>query len=256
MKKWAHVAAVSFLISGFCSSAFAAWDDEAKKLFEKDKYQEVIEMAEPHKKDKDSKMGLMLMAFSHLQLSEFNGTSSDKKAFKNYMELLEDYVNASNLTSIEYFINQVDKPEVVDEARDLLKSAFKNVSNIEEAPLVMAFLKKDDEKTSKLAAAALENMISTKRKYVEKGGTLREQDIAIMQNEKLIRALLENINISDAFSTLEDIEQPVLQYLKNYEGKKITSLEEKINSAIAKREKKYPGSSWYSATGKAREGAQ
>lgn len=231
----------------------AAWQKEAKALFEKDEYHKVIDIAAAHKKEKDNKMGLMMLAFSHLQLYEFNDTKSDRKAFKNYIELLEDYVNANHLTDIKYFIAQKDKPEVVDEARDLLKRAFKNISNIEEAPLVLSFLKSDDEKTRKLAASALEDLISPKRRYVNKGGTLREKDIVIMQDEKLIRALLENINISDAFDTLEDIEKPVLQYIDNYEGKKILKLKEKIEKRIAKREKKYPESNWYSAIGKQRE---
>ncbi|MDX1811877.1 MAG: hypothetical protein R3240_08020, partial [Gammaproteobacteria bacterium] len=240
---------------GVYSSAFAGWQDDAKSLFEKDEYHKVIDIVDKHKKDDDSRFGMMLLAFSHLQLYEFNDTRSDKKAFKNYMDQLEDLVDAKNLNDIKYFISRVDKPEVVDEARDLLKKAFKNISRIEQAPLVLDFLSAKDEKTRKLAASALEDMISSKRKYVKKGGTLREKDVKIMRDEKLIRGLLENIEISDAFHTLEDIEQPVLQYLNQYEGKKIIKLEEKINKAIAKRIKKHPDSNWYSANGTVRQAA-
>jgi len=257
MKKWTKILVSIFLYLSICFPMLvAAWENDAKTLFGKDEYQKVIDIATEHKKNTENRIGLMLLAFSHLQLYEFNGTKSDKKSFKNYMDLLEDYVNANHLDDIKYFVAQTDKPEVVDEARGLLKKAFKNISHIEEAPLILDFLTADDEKTRKLAASALENMISVKRKYVLKGGTLREKDIVIMQDEKLIRALLENIKISDALNALKYIEQPVLQYLADYEGKKITKLEEKINKAIAKREKKYPNSNWYSATGKVREAAQ
>ncbi len=255
-KKWINILVASLVFFAFCSPLLAAWEADTKKLFEKDKYDKVIEIAENHKKDKDSKLGLMMLAFSHLQLSEFNATKSDKKAFKNYMELLEDYVNATHLDDISYFINQIDKPEVVNQARKLLKKAFSNISNIEDAPLILNFVKVEDEQTRKMAVSALDKMIATKRKYVNKGGTLREKDILILQDEGLIRALLENADISDAFGALEDIEQPVLQYIGDYEGGKILKLEEKILKAITKREKKFPESNWYSATGKAREVAE
>ena len=257
MKRWVSVLFILFIVAFVDANVFAAsWSQQAKSLFEKDEYQKVIEIAGEHKKDKKSKLGLMLLAFSHLQLYEFNGTKSDKKAYKNYMDLLEDYVNAKHLNDIKYFISQTDKPDVVKAARKLLKRAFKNISDIEQAPLIVAFLKEEDEKTRKLAASALKNMLWVKRKYVLKGGTLRDKDIKIMQDERLIRALLENANkISDAFKALVEIEQPVLKYIGDYEGKKILKLEQKINKAIAKREKKYPDSNWYSATGKVRDAA-
>lgn len=239
----------------FTPFSLFAWEKNAKSLFDKDEYHQVIDIAGDHKKDKKSKMGLMMLAFSHLQLYEFNGTKSDKKSFNNYMELLEDYVNADHLEDIKFFISQTDKPEVVKESRNLLKRAFKNISRIEQAPLVVDFLKSEDEKTRKLASAAIKSMMVIKRKYVQKGGTLRDKDITIMKDEKLIRALLENVKDSNASKALEQIEEPVLSYISDYEGKKVISLEKKINKAIAKRTKKYPDSNWYSATGDTRSAA-
>lgn len=231
--------------------AFAeAWGSKAKTLFEKDEYQRVIDIAEDHKRDKDSRIGLMLLAFSHLQLYEFNNTKSDKKAFNNYMDLLEDYVNANHLNDIRFFIEQVDKPEVVSQGRKLLKRGFKNINNIDDMPLIVPFAKTEDEDTRKLAFSAIKGLVSSKRKYVIKGGTLREKDIRVMRGESLIRTLLDNIEISSAYNTLIDIEEPVLKYLEDYDGKKIFKLEEKIKKTIRKRQKKYPKSNWYSAIGK------
>lgn len=226
------------------------WVDKAKTQFEKDLYEQVIDIAQDHKRDKNTKIGLMLLAFSHLQLHEFNGTKTDKKRFKNYMDLLEDRVRAKNLNEIYYFVRQADKPEVVKQARTLLKHAFKGVFEIEDIKKLLPFVTIEDLKTRKMALSAIDNIIEKKRKYVNKGGTLRQKDFVVMQDKRLIRSLLDNISQSAAFSALLDIERPVLAYTEDYDGKKVMKLEVKINRAIAKREKKHPKSNWYSATGK------
>ncbi len=228
-------------------SMAASWEGKGKKLFENDKYQDVIELVEEYRKDREHRIALMLMAFSHLQLYEFNDTKTDKKAFKRYYELLEDKVDAQDLEDILYFIRQTDKPEVVEEARDLLKVAFGNVKKMNEVSILLPFTRVEDEKTRELAFNTLEEIMAVKRKYVEEGGTLRERDITIMSDEKLIRALLENVLISDAYGSLEYIEAPVLDYISDYEGDKIGKLEGAIKKSITKRLKEFPDSSWFSA---------
>ncbi len=246
--KWVTIAVAVFVFTAPVSAA--SWMDQAKTEFEKDRYEDVIETAQDHKKDKKCKIGLMLLAFSHLQLHEFNGTKTDKKRFRNYMDLLEDRVSAVNLNEIYYFVRQADKPEVVKQARALLKHAFKGVFEIEDIQKLLPFVKVKDLKTRKMALSAIDDIIEIKRKYVNKGGTLRRKDVGVMRGQGVIRALLDNISQSAAFSALVDIEQPVLAYTKDYDGKKVMKLEVKINRAISKREKKYPKSNWYSATGK------
>ncbi len=243
-----HLALVLLLCS---SVAFAqSWQDKAKKHFESDEYEKVIELAKEHKKDKQNRFGLMLLSFSHLQKYAYNDTKTDKRKYKDYLDLLEDSVTARDLDDIHYFISQDDKPEVVKAARKLLKQAFKNISSLQETPRLLPFLDSEDKKTRKLALDTLKRLIKTKRKYVNKGGTLRDQDIHAMQDEKLIRKLLDMASDSKARAILVLIEKPVLNYIGDYDSAAITKLETKINKAIAKREKKHPDSTWYSATGK------
>lgn len=237
------------LLISFSSLSFAGWVNNAKKAIEDDQYDLCIDTAKPHKKDE---MGLMLLAFCHLQNYTFNHTKADKQYFKSYMDLLEDKVSAKSLDNIFYFVQLSDKPTVVKEARKLVKRAFKNIHNIEDVPKLIKFMDSDDKKTQKMAFNSAYRIIKPKRKYVQKGGTLREKDIHIMSNEKLIRTLLKHAKNSKASKTLVMIEKPVLKYISDYDGKSISKLEVKINKAIAKREKKYPKSNWYSATGKKR----
>ena len=246
-----HLALVLLLCS---PAAFAqSWLDKAKTHFERDEYDNVIELAREHKKDKRSRFGLMLLTFSHLQKYAYNDTKTDKRKYKDYLDMLEDSVTARDLDDIHYFINQSDKPEVVKTARKLLKRAFKNINSLEEIPRLLPFLDSEDKKTRKLALDTLHRLIKTKRKYVNKGGTLRDQDIRALQDEKLIRKLLDVASDSKARSILVLIEQPVLNYIGDYDDAAIVKLETKINKAIAKREKKHPDSTWYSATGKKKD---
>lgn len=230
--------------------AWADWVSDAKKALEDDKYERCIEIAQAHK---DEQIGTMFLTFSYLQKYTFSRNKTDKEYFKSNMDILEDKVNADSLDNIYYFVQLSDKPKIVKEARDLVKRAFKNISDISEAPKLIKFLESDDEKTRDYAIDGVYRLIDPKRDYVNDGGTLREKDIVIMQDEKLIRALLKNVDESKARKTLELIEQPALPYLKEFEGKNIAKLEVSINKRIAKREKKYPKSNWYSATGKERE---
>ena len=249
---------VNYLIAFLCftfSVQAMAWVDETKKLFENDKYEEVIKIASEHKKDKKRRIGIMFLTFSHLQKYELNDSKSDKRQYKNYLEVLEDNVSISDLDDINYFIEQFDKPEVVKVAQKALKVAFKNIEDVKDVPNLLKFIKSENKKTRKIALGTVKKFMKAKRKYVNKGGTLREEGIVVMQDEQLIRALLDHAKDSKAKDILISIERPVLAYIGDYEGKAISKIEEKILKAIMKREKKYPESSWYSATGKVRDAA-
>jgi hypothetical protein len=240
------------MFSIYSVQAFA-WISDTKKLFEDDEYEQVIEIAKEHKNDKDRKIGLMFLTFSHLQRYELKNTKSDKTLYKNYLEFLEDSITVSHLDDLNYFIEQADKPDVVKVAQKVLKGAFKNISDVKYTPKLINFIKSDNKKTRKIALKTVKRLFKNKRKFVKKGGTLRDEGIIAMQDEKLIRLLLDNAKDSKARDALISIERPVLAYLPDYEGKAIAKIEKKILKAIAKREKKYPESTWYSATGKIRD---
>lgn len=253
-KKITYIILGLFLCLTYSVQALA-WESGAKKLFEDDEYEQVIDIAKDHKKSKESKLGLMFLTFSHLQKYELNNTKSDKTQYKNYLEVLEDKVTVTSLDNIQYFIELSDKPEVVKVAQKVLKQAFKNINEAKYISKLVGFVKSDNKKTRKLALKTINRLMKPKRKYVLKGGTLRDEDILPMQDEALIRALLDQAKDSKARDILVMIERPVLAYIADYEGKAIAKIQKKILKAIAKREKKYPDSSWYSATGKVKNKA-
>ena len=233
------------------ASAAEAWEKSAKTLFENGEYEKCIELV---KKYKDDNFARMFLGFSYLQEYTFKKTKYDREMFKNARMILQDKTGSEDADHLLYFVNQKDQPSVVKEARKLLKSAFKNSKDNEDVKKMLPLLNSTDEKTKKDTLSAISKIIAPKRKVVTKGGTLRKKDITMMTDADLIKSLLDNILVaSTASKILVMIEKPVLKYLGDYEGKKIMDLETKITKAIAKREKKYPESNWYSATGKIRE---
>lgn len=235
------------------SSIYAGekWEKQAKTFFEGGEYEKCIELVKEHE---DNKLARMFLAFSHLQEYTFKQTKYDKEMFKTAMMILKDNIGSEDMNNLLFFINQIDQPPVVKEARKLLTAAFKNCKDNEDILKLMPFLKSSDKKTKDASIKTIRRIISLKRKAVDKGGTLRKKDIDIMTNPALIKALIDNILLSKASSqVLVLIEEPVLKYISEYEGVKMMDLEADINKAIAKRKKKYPASNWYSATGKIRE---
>ncbi|MCF6235803.1 MAG: hypothetical protein L3J70_05430 [Gammaproteobacteria bacterium] len=248
--------ALILLFAIFASTSVSAnWQSSAKQYFENDEYEKVIELVKDHKKDKNDKFALMLATFSHLQEYSYTNTKRDKKQYQGNMELLEDSIATKDLNSLLYFTQLADKPDVAKAAQKLLKQVFKQIEDINDAPLVIEFLDSEDTKTRGIALNAMKRMIAPLRKHVTKGGTLRGKDITIMQDKKLISSLLNHAGDSKAAAILLLIEEPVLAYTPQYDDISVSKLESKISKAIIKREKKYLDSNWYSATGKIKQEA-
>ena len=227
----------------------ASWSSKAKKLFEDDQYEACIELTENYKKNNQA---TMFLAFSHLQENVFNKSKFDKEKSKAYTMRLEAKLGINDMNNILYFVNLNDKPLVVKAARSLAKKVFKNITNINDVPKLVSFLKVDDEATRKLVLSSIQRILKPKRKYVSAGGTMREKDTAVMSSKILISALVDQIELSSAKSSLVLIEEPALPYLAKADSIESAKLEITINKKIASRQKKYPKSNRYSAVGKKR----
>ncbi len=250
-----HVLILLFIT--FASTSVSAnWQSSAKQYFENDDYEKVIELVKDRKRDKNSKLALMLATFSHLQEYSYTGAKRDKKQYQGNMEVLEDSIVTKDLNDLLYFTRLADKPDVAKAAQKLLKQVFKQIEDINDAPLIIEFINSENKKTRSIALDAMKRMIAPLRKHVTKGGTLRGKDITIMQDKKLITSLLNHAEDSKAAAILLLIEEPVLAYIPQYDDISVTKLESKIRKAIIKREKKHPESNWYSATGKIKQEAR
>lgn len=232
------------------SSAHAAtWESKGKALFEKDEYEQCIRYLDPYKKDK---MAMMLLSFCHLQESILTESKQQKSAYASYYERVREKLSLDDINAVYYFISQYDKPVVVEKARRLAGQIFDGVSDIDDLDKLTPFMTVKDSQAQEMVFSTVVRILEPKREYVGDGGTLRSKDVRAMSSESLIIGMLDNVGVSGSRKALTLIEEPVLAYTSNYSGKDIMKLEKKIRSRVAKRQARFPGSNWYSATGKKR----
>ena len=74
----------------------------------------------------------MLLAFSNLQLFQFTKAKHFKKRYNALFEISEARTKAEDLRQILFFVNLVDKPDVVKSARKLFNKITKNLYKVED----------------------------------------------------------------------------------------------------------------------------
>jgi len=233
------------------AQAAETWLSQAQGLFEADEYERTIKVVKPHSKDEDMDANLFLM-FSNLQMYQYTRAKYYQTRYRGIREWVEAKATLNSLPRILYFGEQNDKPEVVKTARRVAGQVIAATYRIEDVPNLVSFASSHDPGMQKLAYKAVRRILKNPRTVVKKGGNMRAKDIKIMQDPKLIAALVNGMDISDAAAALVLIEEPALEELGLSANPKALKLEGKIVSAISKREKKYPNSVWHSATGKTR----
>ena len=174
-----------------------------------------------------------------------------------YLKILAMDARIGDAMTIERFLNLDGNPCGNKEAAKLLKKAFDVVRTPEDVLLVSKFLAPDKGvDVNKMALKAIRKWLKPIRGYVDKGGSMPEPARAVFSDgnliKRLIGALAHTKTDGDAESCLTLIEEPSLLYLDaradlgKAEGDAIVS----IKKAIAKRLKKRPESTWFSAYGK------
>jgi hypothetical protein len=234
----------------FSATSVHAFDDTAKKYFDGGQYEECIKKVESLPDFKKDISNVMLIAFSNLQLYNFTKQKYFNNEYKAYYDMLVAKSGVDQLTNILFFVNSSDKPDVVKASRKLLKEIFNNLYKIEDIVKILPFTKSSDEDVREYAFSAIERIMDPIRDIVKNGGTMRPVDIQYFTNKEVITTAIDNINISKARDILLLIEEPAIPYLENAQGNESLKVHETILKKINDRKKKYPDSSWYSATGK------
>lgn len=227
-----------------------AFDETAKKYFDGGLYEECIKRVESLPDFKKDISNVMLIAFSNLQMYNFTKQKYFNNEYKAYYDMIVAKSGVDHLDNILFFVNSSDKPDVVKDARKLLKEIFKNLYKIEDIVKILPFATSSDKDVREYAFSAIERIMDPIREIVNKGGTMRPVDILYFTNKDVIATAIDNINISKAQQILLLIEEPAIPYLENAKSNESLKIHEKILREISDRKKKFPNSFWYSATGK------
>ncbi len=248
MKKNLAVGLTLFISMLFSSGNLYAFDEAAKKLFDNGQYDECIRRVKSLPDFRKQRSNVMLVAYSNYQLYNFTKQDKFDDEYQELYDVLLEKADVDDLKSIQFLVNSSDKPAVVESSRKILKGIFEKMHNIDDVVKILPFAHSTDKDTREYAFDAMKRIMEPIREIVKNGGTMRPIDLVYFQNKDVIKAAVENIDISAAKKTLILIEEPALEFVSN--SAELKSISEDITEAVGDRKKDYPNSSWYSATGK------
>lgn len=250
MKKLFIATVISLSVFVLSATNLLAFDRQAEKFFDDGQYEECIKRVESLPDFKKDISNVMLITFSNLQLYNFTKQKYFNNEYKAYYDMIVAKSGVDHLSNILFFVNSSDKPEVVKASRKLLKEIFKNLYKIEDIVKILPFTTSSDKDVREFAFSSIARIMEPIRDMVKKGGTMRPIDILYFTNKEVITTAIENINIAKAKEILLLIEEPAITYLENAQGNESLKVHKAILKKINERKKKFPDSSWYSATGK------
>ncbi|MBN1357126.1 hypothetical protein JXA40_12760 [bacterium] len=226
----------------------AAWQDTAMEAFRNHNFDKAIEICQA-RKEKDL-FGKLILYFAHAEKYALYKSKVDKAARDSQEKILRSSISIKDVDTIMLFARETDKPETIKASNQLLKVAFDNVNRIDELSQSLKFLnpEKYTSETYDLAMKTIKKFLINQRKYVMKGGTIPSKERDFIVKSELIPRLVSLANLnSTAVNCLILIEDPAIEPLRETYGKGVEKALIGIEKAVAKRLKKWPESTWFSA---------
>ncbi len=251
MKRVSGIWLAMFIITtGACTLAAAG----TKGGFQHYVDHEFDEAIESCKGGKDVTARLVL-GLSHTERYNIYKDKTDKERAGMYIDLLEVDVTLEHAAVIRTFLNVKGNQNGNKVALALLKKSFANTKSVPEHMLLIASFVTPDQSVDvrKAALYVISRRLGPVRDYVSKGGSMpKEMKDRVFTNVQLLNpvvdALSEKATASAARKCLVLIEEPALKYLEDRElTKPISDTIVSIKKAMARRKKKHPDSTWYSA---------
>jgi hypothetical protein len=271
---WSRTARLALLVAGLSlaviatviaesrpSAKLSGWELTAFEYFRNDKYPEAMRVLDAHKGDRFAKI---LSTFVHLQEWVYSKNKQQEALWTGEFKVLANSVGVKDISDLVLIAEQKDKPQSVKRAKQLLKRAFKNIFKNEDVPELVEYLASSEKDVCKFAVDTVNRILKIRRKVVNDGGSLREQDIKMMSDKNLVNQLVANVAqqtfggkepgsskcVSGSSKALVYIEEPSMAYLDQASGINVPKTKVKVQKAINKRTKKFMKSNWHSAIGR------
>jgi len=227
-------------------STAGAADRGARQLYVDREFEQAIESC----RGRSDHEGMVIRAIAYAEKYALYEQKSDgaelsalRKALKGVLGV-EDLVMLAGLGAISANPNGAEvAAELMDQILDTavtLEDMDNVLKTIEAAP---------GPKTVSSALKALQKHLAKVRNYVDTGGTMPDNEREFFTRKDLLAALVPLLESkackSAAQKSLVLIEEPALAAVEAQSGVAAMEAVEKIREAIAKREKKRPGSAWY-----------
>ena len=269
-------AGLAALVS-LAQTARADWADEAFDAMRSGNNRAAASVAEKHRKDAGLAAEVLLFGAHTLQWSRERDRNAAVRVKTDYPGLL----NRVTLGEVELLqrLGEIGDPALTKYATALLDQAFGRVAGPEQVRRFPALLESLPPDRHSKAIAGLFSWLAGEREKVEQGRSLSPEVREAFSDRALIQSLARSLGAEPAMKdkalellpkkfkgavtavagtkTARDclvaIEEPALEVLDGMKSELGPSLEPilgDIRVAKAVREARYPGSTWYSASGK------
>jgi hypothetical protein len=249
------------------------WEQEALKVFERNDYNRVIQLAQNQEEDPNGNAPLIIY-FCHAQKYYLERSQDSAVYYKQQYHGIYNRLGGPNLTVLTRLVAMPQMSWNKKVNKKFLDAAFSNAGKDEYLGALLFYIENGDADVSKYATKGLQALLQSKRNIVDNGGTLSKQDRMWMQDRRLLELLVrkagENASpaigfmakmpafarkkvMTGASACLGLIQDPALPLLKHAASMGNTSAAatiQIIQDARGARLGKFPNSTWYSATGK------
>jgi hypothetical protein len=249
------------------------WEEATLRSFDKNDYDKVIDLAKEQQNDPNDNAPLFIY-FSHAQKYYLEKNRASAIYYKQQYNMMTTRLSGSNLAVLTRLVAMPQTSWNKKINDKFLDAAFTKDGNEKYLGAVLYYLISLDPVVAKAAINGLRSILQHKRQIVMNGGTLSHNDRVWMSDERLIKLLVrktgESVNpmagfmsklpafarkkaVGGASACLALIEDPALQLLQEAAtmgNANAASTIQLIHDARGARLARYPGSTWYSATGR------
>lgn len=249
------------------------WEEATLRSFDKNDYDKVIDLAKEQQNDPNDNAPLFIY-FSHAQKYYLEKNRASAIYYKQQYNMMTTRLSGSNLAVLTRLVAMPQTSWNKKINDKFLDAAFTKDGNEKYLGAVLYYLISLDPVVAKAAINGLRSILQRKRQIVMNGGTLSHNDRVWMSDERLIKLLVrktgESVNpmagfmsklpafarkkaVGGASACLALIEDPALQLLQEAAtmgNANAASTIQLIHDARGARLARYPGSTWYSATGR------
>ncbi len=248
------------------------WEQNALKVFDKNNYDNVIDLANQQADDPNGNAPLFIY-YSHAQKYYLERNRQSAVYFKQHFNIIYNGLRGSNLAVLTRLttIPQTSWNKKVN--KKFIQKAFENAGIDEHLSAILFYLETSDPEIAKSAIKGLQSILQKKRNIVMNGGTLSKTDRAWMADPRLLKVLVKMLGESASPATgfisklpafarkkamggvavcLALIQDPALPFLRNAANMGNPSAAaaiQLVQDAKGERLARYSNSTWYSATG-------
>ncbi|HID30473.1 MAG TPA: hypothetical protein EYP19_10785 [Desulfobacterales bacterium] len=248
-----------------------AWEKDVLKVFDRNDYNKVIDMARGQDSDPNGNAPLLIY-YGHAQKYYMERDRASAVYYKQQYNAILNRMSGSNLAVLTRLVvmPQVSWNKKIN--LNFLDAAFKKAGSDAYLGAILFYLESQEPDVSKGAIKGLHAILQRKRDIVMNGGTLSDADQGWMSDLRLLRLLVKKTGGSvspiagfmskvPAFARkkvmggaagclglIEDPALPILREAASMGNANAAAAIQLIQDARGARLAKYPNSTWYSAT--------